>query len=79
MPISMSSNGIGYTLARTNIHSCDFSSGSYTYVTEGDKALQSFSVNHDQAISNSLHQTSAVPRLEGSSPSLAVPGVHRHS
>src|SRR5205085_2655929 len=24
--------GIGYTLARTNIHSCDFSSSSYTYV-----------------------------------------------
>src|SRR5258705_8102527 len=41
-------NGIGYTLARTNIHSCDFSSGSYTYVTEGDKELQSFSVNHDK-------------------------------
>jgi glucosylceramidase len=40
--------GIGYTLARTNIHSCDFSSGSYTYVNEGDKALQSFSVNHDK-------------------------------
>ena len=31
--------GIGYTLARTNIHSCDFSSGSYTYVKEGDKEL----------------------------------------
>src|SRR4029077_21025547 len=41
-------NGIGYTLARTNIHSCDFSSGSYTYVAEGDKELQSFSVNHDK-------------------------------
>jgi len=41
-------NGIGYTLARTNIHSCDFSSGSYTYVNEGDKELQSFSVNHDK-------------------------------
>ena len=40
--------GIGYTLARTNIHSCDFSSGSYTYVSEGDKALQSFSVSHDK-------------------------------
>lgn len=40
--------GIGYTLARTNIHSCDFSSGSYTYVTEGDKALNSFSVDHDR-------------------------------
>lgn len=40
--------GIGYTLARTNIHSCDFSSGSYTYVNEGDKELKSFSVNHDK-------------------------------
>src|SRR6266850_7965539 len=41
-------NGIGYTLARTNIHSCDFSSDSYTYVKEGDKELQSFSVSHDK-------------------------------
>ncbi len=41
-------SGIGYTLARTNIHSCDFSSGSYTYVNEGDKQLQSFNVSHDQ-------------------------------
>ena len=40
--------GIGYTLARTNIHSCDFSSGSYTYVKEGDRELQSFSVEHDK-------------------------------
>ena len=40
--------GIGYTIARTNIHSCDFSSGSYTYVDEGDKALKSFSVAHDK-------------------------------
>src|SRR6266436_9179396 len=40
--------GIGYTLARTNIHSCDFSSGSYTYVDEGDKGLKSFSVSHDK-------------------------------
>ncbi|MEP6902277.1 MAG: glycoside hydrolase family 30 beta sandwich domain-containing protein [Actinomycetota bacterium] len=39
--------GIGYTLARTNIHSCDFSSESYTYVTEGDKDLKSFSVARD--------------------------------
>src|SRR5438132_4107004 len=40
--------GIGYTLGRTNIHSCDFSSASYTYVNEGDKELKSFSVNHDK-------------------------------
>ncbi|MBK6588034.1 MAG: glycoside hydrolase family 30 protein [Acidobacteria bacterium] len=41
-------DGIGYTLARTNIHSCDFSSGSYTYVTEGDRELKSFSIDHDK-------------------------------
>jgi glucosylceramidase len=40
--------GIGYTLARTNIHSCDFSSGSYTYVEEGDAALKTFNINHDK-------------------------------
>ncbi len=40
--------GIGYTLARTNIHSCDFSSGSYTYVEEGDKDLKTFSIEHDR-------------------------------
>ncbi|CAN5308472.1 glycoside hydrolase family 30 protein [soil metagenome] len=40
--------GIGYTLARTTIHSSDFSSASYTYITEGDKELKSFNVNHDK-------------------------------
>jgi glucosylceramidase len=40
--------GIGYTLARTNIHSCDFSSGSYTYIKEGDKELTSFNIDHDK-------------------------------
>ena len=39
--------GIGYTLARTNINSCDFSSASYTYVTEGDKDLSSFDIAPD--------------------------------
>jgi len=40
--------GIGYKLARTNIHSCDFSSSSYTYVNEGDKELKSFNIEHDK-------------------------------
>jgi glucosylceramidase len=40
--------GIGYTLARTNIHSCDFSSGSYTYVDDNDATLKSFSIAHDK-------------------------------
>jgi glucosylceramidase len=41
------STGIGYTLARTNIHSCDFSSESYTYITEADSSLKSFTIRHD--------------------------------
>jgi glucosylceramidase len=41
-------NGIGYTLARTNIHSCDFSSSSYTYIEDGDKELKTFSIDHDR-------------------------------
>lgn len=41
-------NGIGYTLARTNINSCDFSSDSYTYVAENDKQLKTFSIAHDR-------------------------------
>jgi glucosylceramidase len=40
--------GIGYSLARTPIHSCDFSSGSFTYVTEEDKELSTFSIDHDR-------------------------------
>ena len=40
--------GIGYSLARTTIHSSDFSSGSYTYITEGDKELKTFTIEHDK-------------------------------
>lgn len=40
--------GIGYTLARTNINSCDFSSDSYTYVADRDASLKTFNVNHDE-------------------------------
>jgi len=40
--------GIGYSLIRTTIHSSDFSSGSYTYIKEGDKELKSFTIDHDR-------------------------------
>jgi glucosylceramidase len=39
--------GIGYSMARTNINSCDFSSDVYTYVEEGDRELKTFSIAHD--------------------------------
>lgn len=40
--------GIGYTVARTNINSCDFSSDMYTYVQENDSALKTFNIDHDK-------------------------------
>lgn len=40
--------GIGYSLARTNINSCDFSSDSYTYIQDQDVALKTFDIAHDK-------------------------------
>ncbi|MFT6021731.1 MAG: glucosylceramidase [Saprospiraceae bacterium] len=40
--------GIGYSLSRTSIHSCDFGSESFTYVTDNDKALKTFNIDHDR-------------------------------
>ncbi|MDR7208232.1 glycoside hydrolase family 30 protein [Flavobacterium piscis] len=40
--------GIGYSLLRTTIQSSDFSSGSYSYIEEGDKDLKTFSIEHDR-------------------------------
>ena len=41
-------SGVGYSLLRTTIHSCDFSSGSYTYVEEGDGSLSTFDIGRDK-------------------------------
>lgn len=40
--------GLGYNFGRTHINSCDFSLGSYTNVTEGDKTLESFNIERDK-------------------------------
>ena len=41
-------NGIGYTVGRTNINSCDFSSDTYDYVKPNDASLASFDIAHDR-------------------------------
>jgi glucosylceramidase len=33
-----------FSIIRTTIHSSDFSSGSYTYIEEGDAALKTFNI-----------------------------------
>jgi glucosylceramidase len=41
--------GIGYSLCRTHINSCDFSSASYAYAdVPGDTKLEHFSIEHDR-------------------------------
>ncbi|QJC53864.1 glycoside hydrolase family 30 protein [Paenibacillus albicereus] len=40
--------GIGYTLCRSHIQSCDFSLGNYAYVEDGDDELATFTVEHDR-------------------------------
>jgi glucosylceramidase len=40
--------GLGYSIIRTNIGSCDFSSDSYMYVQEGDADLKTFNIEHDK-------------------------------
>jgi len=41
-------DGLNYSLVRTTIHSSDFSSGSYTYIEEGDADLKTFTIEHDR-------------------------------
>lgn len=41
--------GIGYTLCRTSIHTCDFSSDSQSYTeVPGDTLLENFTIEHDK-------------------------------
>lgn len=40
--------GLGYSLGRTHIHSCDFSLENYTYVEENDVDLSTFSIEREQ-------------------------------
>ncbi|MGE5355814.1 MAG: glycoside hydrolase family 30 protein [Deltaproteobacteria bacterium] len=43
-----SEKGLGYSIIRTNMNSCDFSSSSYTYVKENDRTLSSFNIDQDK-------------------------------
>jgi len=41
-------DGIGYTLVRSHIQSCDFSLGNYAYVEDNDPDLRSFNIDRDK-------------------------------
>ncbi len=60
-----STQGNGYRLGRTSIHSCDFSSESYTYVEDGDASLKSFSIEKDRKFRIPFIQE-AIKKIEGS-------------
>lgn len=40
--------GLGYNFCRTHIHSCDFSISRYTYTSDDDACLASFSIDQDR-------------------------------
>ncbi|PAW80112.1 MAG: glucosylceramidase [Verrucomicrobia bacterium Tous-C9LFEB] len=56
--------GLGYTLCRTHINSCDFSLGNYAYCEkENDFKLKSFSIDRDrQALLPMIHQAQKISR-----------------
>lgn len=39
--------GLGYTIGRVHIHSCDFALGNYTYVEDYDENLDTFDISRD--------------------------------
>lgn len=41
-------NGLGYTLGRLHIASCDFSLEHYDYIEKNDETLESFSIEHEE-------------------------------
>jgi glucosylceramidase len=43
-------DGIGYTICRTHINSCDFALGNYSYVQDGDTELSTFDISHDREV-----------------------------
>ena len=64
--------GIGYSLARTNIHACDFSKGLFTYIEEGDADLKTFSVEVDKEYKIPLIKK-AIAKAGGELPLYASP------
>ncbi len=42
-------DGIGYTIGRIHMNSCDFALGNYTCVDEGDETLESFRIDRDKS------------------------------
>jgi glucosylceramidase len=65
-------DGLRYQFGRIPIHSCDFSLSNYTYIQEGDQALETFSVERDEKeVLPLLHkamETAAVPMTFLASP-----------
>ncbi len=41
-------DGIGYTIGRIHMNSCDFSLENYTYIKEGDQLLETFDVSREE-------------------------------
>jgi glucosylceramidase len=57
--------GLGYSLGRTHIHSCDFALENYTYVEENDTELKTFSIERENKYVLPLIKDAVKSRGEG--------------
>ncbi len=53
-------DGIGYSLGRISINSCDFGLGTYDYVQPYDETLQSFDISRDQHIIDMIKEATKI-------------------
>ena len=69
--------GINYNIIRTSIHSSDFSLASHTYIEEGDKELETFSIEMDKE--KRIPMIKRAQTLIKNDLFMPAHGAHRHS
>ena len=57
-------DGIGYSMGRISINSCDFGLGTYDYVQPYDESLQSFDVSRDQHIIDMIKEATKIAQKD---------------
>ena len=57
-------DGIGYSMGRISINSCDFGLGTYDYVQPYDESLQSFDVSRDQHIIDMIKEATKMAQKD---------------
>ncbi len=57
-------DGIGYSMGRISINSCDFGLGTYDYVQPYDETLHSFDISRDQHIIDMIKEATKIAQKD---------------